>query len=422
MHLHDMRIKPVIIVCLYVVMSFSVCSGDERLDFGPIAKKQFPALVYVEELLDHDPADRTRLMIASFDKGKPEIHNIAAAQYISTRRLSDAVFMLVMNHDPKDLTLSTQNYYLVDFQTGSSVLLGESESRDKLVHFYCLHSDSRKNEAIILRYGSGTDESALLHVDLKTLEINVLKTLPITKSTYGFHSSKMKISPDFKRIATMKAIGGYEEVYKKKFFKLRVLDLQTMETIVFEDVITVEVSPVSSWPGIPPFVWLDSEEILYQHMILNEVKQEEFQHDAQYVLKSVNIKNRTTTEWLRNRMRLTLRGGSMSVNRSKKEVNFHDCVVDIPSRSLKPKVSRKPQKSQKIKQLELNVKTLLSPKKYEITQLLVSSSKKNAACFIRFKDDRNETPKIYAQTEEMTQPIIVSDAQFYTSLITWIED
>ena len=423
MNLHGMRIKPVIIVCLYVVMSFSVCSGDERLDFGPIAKKQFPALVYVEELLDHDPADRTRLMVASFDKGKPEIHNIAASQYITPRRLSDAVFMLEMSHHPKDRTLWTQTHYIVDFQTGSSVLLGESKSRDKLVHFYCLDSDPHKGEAIILRYGQGTDESTLLRVDLTTLEIDPLYTLPITEATHGFHSPKIKISPDFKRLATMIAIKEDKENHKKKSYKLRVLDLQTMKTTVFDDVMTVEVGVLSSWgPAIPPFVWLDSEEILYQHMITNEVKQEEFQHDALYVLKSVNIKNRTTTEWLRNRMRLTLRGGSMSVNRSKNEVNFHNCVVDVSSRSLKPKVSRKPQKSQKIKQLELNVKNLLSPKNYEIVQSIVSSSKKNAACFIRFKDDRNETPKIYAQTEEMTQQMVVLDAQFYTSLITWIED
>ncbi len=132
MNFHRMRIKPVVIVCLYVILSFSVCSADKRLDLGPIAKKQFPALVYV----DHDPAGRNRLMVASFDKGKPIIHKIAASQYISTRRLSDTVFMLEMSEHPKDRTLWTHTNYLVDFQTGSSVLLGESKSRDKLGQFY----------------------------------------------------------------------------------------------------------------------------------------------------------------------------------------------------------------------------------------------------------------------------------------------
>ncbi len=419
MNFHRMRIKPVVIVCIYVILSFSVCSADERLDFGPIVNKQFPALVYEEELLDHDPADRSRLMIASFNNGKPVIHNIAAAQYITPRRLSDAVFMLEMSHHPKDQTLWTQTHYLVDFQTGSSVLLGESKSRDRLVHFYSIYSD--KGEAIILRYGQGTDESTLLRADLKTLKVDPLYTIPITEATHGFHSPKMKISPDFKRLATMIPIEGDEKAYIKKSYKLRVLDLQTMKTTDLDEMVTVEIGGFSSnGPGIPPFVWLDSEEILYQHMPPSEMPNDDF--DVQYVLKSASIKNSTTTEWLRNRMRLTLRGGSMSVNRSKNEVNFHDCVVDISSRSLKTKDTRKPQKNQKIEQLELKVKTLLSPKNYGITQTLVSSSKKNAACFINFKDDRSETPKIYAQTEEMTQPIVVSDAQFSTSLITWIED
>jgi hypothetical protein len=417
MNLHDMRIKPVIIVCLYVVMSFSVCSGDERLDFGPIAKKQFPALVY----LDHDSADRTRLMVASFNKGKPIIHKIAASQYITPRRLSDAVFMLRMSCHPKDRTLWTQTSYLVDFQTGSSVLLGGSKSLDKLVHFYCLHSDSRKNEAIILKHGQGMGESALLHVDLKTLEINVLKTLTKIEATEGFHSRGMKISPDFKRLATMIPIEGDEEAYLKKSYKLRVLDLQTMKTADLDEMVTVEIGGFSSnGHGIPPFVWLDSEKVLYQHMPPSEMQNDDF--GVQYVLKSASIKNRTTTEWLSNRMRLTVSGGFMSVNRSNNEVNFHDYVVDIPSRSLKPKDTRKPQKNQKIEQLELKVKTLLSRKYYEITRSLVSSSKKNAACIIRFKDDRSETPKIYVQIEEMKQPISVSGAQFYASLITWIED
>ncbi|MHC4406281.1 MAG: hypothetical protein ACYTG0_42145 [Planctomycetota bacterium] len=412
--------------CAFTWMFSFAAAGEEAPRFEPIAEEQYPGLVFVQEDTTADPSDRSSLMIATFDGDKPTVQKVMTSQYVKAVQLTDSVFLLEADQYPKDHLQWMQSHFLVNFQTGSHVLLSRSKSRDKLVHLWCLRSVPDKNEAVILRYGQGTDKSTLIHVDLKTLETTPRYALPRTNAARGFHGPHMKISPDLRLLAAM--IGREQQVprtaSRSSSFSLRVLDLETSKATELDDKVTVEISPVSSFAGgTPPFEWISAQDILYQHMIPEDVDEGRFRHEAQYVLKCANVKSTTTSEWQRKRLSLTLDGGNMCRDWLTAELRYHDFTVDTRSRSL---LRYHPCHSVKLspegKEIWFRGKLLHDHKgRHAYVRRCASRSQEHFAFFVR-SDDNTDTPTVYAKTKNMRQLVKVAEVPFYTTLVSWIED
>jgi hypothetical protein len=305
-------------------------------------------------------------------------------------------------------------------------LLSRSKSIDNLVHLKCLRSVPDKKEAVILRYGQGTDKSTLIHVDLNTLEATPRYTLPRTDATRGFKGPHMKISPDFSKLAAMV---GPEQLpprtaSRRSSFSLRVLDLETMKVTELDDEVTVEINLISSFDhGTPPFEWMNAQNILYQHMPPEDVAEGEFRPKAQHVLKRANVESKQTTEWQRKRLRLALDGGEMWRDWLTGKLRYHDFTVDTAIRSLLPydpcySVTHSPEGTE----IRFRGKLLHHQAgRHARVQACASPSQVHVAFFVR-SDDGTDTPTVYAQTNDMTQPVKVAEAPFYTTLVSWIED
>ncbi len=411
--------------CILAVVLPFVALAEEEPRFERVSKDQYPALVFVHADINRDPPDRSSLMIATFVGDKPTVQKVMTAQYIKTVQLSDAVFLLEATQYTKDYALRSQAHFLVNFHTGSSVLLSRSKLRDKLVHLRCLLSIPNNDEAIILRYGEGTEESTLIHVNLKTLETTTRYTLPRTDATRGFHNPHMKISPDFRLIAAMVCREQREPrtASRRSSFSLRVLDLETMKVTELDDEVMVEISVWSSFGGgTPPFEWISAQDILYQHMIPEDVDEGGFRHEAQYVLKCANVKSKKVTEWVKKRLLLTLDGGNMRRNWFTGELRYHDFSIDARRRVLVPyrpcySVKRVSGRTE----IRFHEEVLYHHRGRAYAHACASHSQKHFAYFVRF-DSKAGTPTVFAKTGDMKQPVVVAEVPFYTTLKTWIED
>jgi len=367
-------------------------------------------------------------MIATFVGGQAHVQKVMTSQYIKAIQLSDSVFLLQASQHPKDRSLWKQVHYLLDFRTGDQVLLGTSQSREKLVHFSCLLSVPERNEAVIIRYGQGTDRTTLMHVDLRTLATTARYTIPRTDATRGFHGGPhMKLSPDFRLIAAMSPYEPPEQqrAPRRSYSWLRVLDLETMNTVELDDEVMVEISAFSSHGyGTPPFEWTTAGDILYQDMIPEDVNEGRFRREADYVLKCANVKTRKVTEWVRRRLPMTPDGGSMQRDWFTGELRYQNFTVDERGHSLIP---YRPCYSVKVGCGSVEIRfrdQVLHQHKGGFSsygQGCISHSRQHFAYFVRFVDGARR-PTVFAKTADMREPLVVAEVPFYTTLVTWIED
>lgn len=236
--------------CLLVSITSFACFAQEETSIQNIPIRQFPALVYTQEDLSLDETQRYSLMIAAVVDGKADIQKIMSAQYISATQLSETVFLLQADQHLQDRTLWRQTQFLVDFKTGSKALVCDSISWDKLVHYYCLRSVPERDEAVLLRYGQGTDRNTLVHINLKTLETKTLYTLPEKDKIPGFSNNpRIKISPDFKQLAAIVGPNDFKQNQSQFLqfdFSLRVLNLDTMKTSFLDEKVQLQISNASS--------------------------------------------------------------------------------------------------------------------------------------------------------------------------------
>jgi hypothetical protein len=414
-----------VIVMYYLITLFSFNCFAEDVSVPQISASQFPALVFTQEDASLDISQRTSLMIATVNEGKAKIQKVMTAQYIGATQLSDTVFILQADQRPQDRSQWQQTQYIIDFKTGSKVLLCNSQSWDKLVHYICLRSFPEKNEAVLLRYGQGTDRSTLIQVNLKSLEIKLLSTFPEKDKMPEFNTNPyIKISPDFKKLAAM--IGPYEvnqtqvEYVRQSNFSLRVLDINTMKTTIIDDKVNVAISALASTGDTPPFEWISPEEILYQNIITVDWK------ESQYVLKCANTTNITTTEWLTKTCPLTTRSGKISCDWFTKQVCYNDFIVDINNRALLPIISNYViKRDSQTTEISFNNELLLKYNGYADVATSISSSKKNFAYFVRWGIQDGKNVALYVKTFQEKQPVLICELPSYTLLpefMTWIEN
>lgn len=458
-----MRNSFVSFTCLFL-MAMTPCRIDAETgpQIIPIPRDVWPALVYVEDQMVDVESRKTIniLKAATFVDGRVERWTVIGAQSVQATQLDDAVFMVRASQYGEDPTQWTQAFYLVDFETGRSVMLSQSRSRAKLVHLICLRSDPDAGAAVLLRYGQGTQKDTLLIVDLRSLEPRELCSIPRTDPSQYFQLVHAKLSPGYKRLAMMVANDTREygnnhdyRHYSRPVWSLQVLDLTTSRTSVLDDNVMVTVSPVSSCgPGPPPFEWISPTEILYQHMILDDPAENDETTETQALLlwdpvprllKYVNVTNGTTGEWFRNDMALTTSGGFVGrnwftdaiawSNASEYEFGLKGSLeytkydngfgVDVEHRSL---IEIKPcfaiTKRQDISEVRFHGKVLAEiPGKSSHTRGCVSPSKANLAWHLHCISPETDQG-VFAKTGNLRQAVRVSETSCSAELVAWIED
>ncbi len=316
------------------------CLANNLLKFEPIPKKDYPALVFMEEDTNPDPnlLIRGTLYVAAIKDGKVNCQKIISSQYVQTTQISDSIFLIRTNESnlyskkPIQAQLQSQSIYLADFNSGSSVLLSTSNTIDKMVHFFCIYTDLYRNKAVFLRYGQGTENPQLYELDLNNLEQKLLYTTPKEKINLPY--PQVKMSNDYRHLA-------FVERSSKDFktFTLKIVDLKTMTVSELDKNIKVQVSGFSSELGQPPFEWVSNNEILYQNMLPSKDESRSFMYGT-YILKCINIETKKTTDWIRQELRLTGDGGSLKLNPFTGNIEYMvyegRYIIDVKKHSLIP--------------------------------------------------------------------------------------
>ncbi len=402
-----------------------VLAAAEQPRVEAIPAGQYPALLLIKSDLEHHRSQRNSLMIATFEGDEPHLREVLTAQSVRATPLADSAFLLEADQYPSDRSLWEQRHFLVDFRTGDQVLLSRSRSRDRLVHFQCLRSAPERNEAMLLRYGQGTDRSTLVHVDLATLATTPRYAIPRTDETSGFHGLHMGISPDFRLAAAMvcdepRELDRASRRWRSRF-SLVVLDLQKMEKIELVHDIVLETSPYSGLSvRPPPYVWTSPQEILYQDMIPEDDEERAVRQEGQYVLKCVNVQTGKVTEWLRKRLPLTSARGRMWRDRYTGELRYEGFTVDTSNRRLVPCRPGYSVESTHGRIVIRFRRQVLYKGRSTHYQTCPSHSGEHFAYSVRYHEDTGG-PAVFAKTRRMTEPVLVSEKAFLRQLVAWVE-
>jgi hypothetical protein len=107
---------------------------------------------------------------------------------------------------------------------------------------------------------------------------------------------------------------------KPSKYELRSLSLRTLKGEVLDGDVDVEIPGISSFShGTPPFEWISSYEVLYQHMIIPDTgggAAEQFSLRTQglHAFKIVDIRTAEISECFRKALRMELNGGSLETD------------------------------------------------------------------------------------------------------------
>ena len=435
-----MRKTYIKLVCFALVSIHTFCVNAGEMQpfepilqsFEPITKEQYPALVFIQEDRLAPESERESLMVATFDQDRPNVQKIIASEYLETTQLGDAVFFVHTIQLPRDPAPSSHSYFLVNFNTGSSVLLFESEissgfSCSNLEPLMCLRSIPDQNEAVLFQNLPSTDVSTLIHVDLNTLETVELYTLPRNIEIQGFHDpclpcipELLRISPDFKKLATMLY---HEWSIPQQVNSLRMLDLETMQVVELDDQVVIEVSPVSSMIPIPSFEWISAQEIIYQHMIPEDVNDGGlFSTHAEYVLKNVNIETGEITELVRNRLPLTLDGGYIDYNWFTGDWSIYADPNNVFSSPVDNQLTYSIKEEPNSVEIYYQDQLIRRHKgDYWRTGSCLSHSQEHLAYYIIY-DRYQISTALYAMTKDIEKPVQVTQISDGSRLVAWIED
>ena len=410
-------IKTIFIYITLLCISQS-CPANNFFNFEPIAKRDYPALIFIEDEANTSPnlIFQGNLYVVTVTDGKVKCQKIITPHYVQATQISDSVFLAQANEYPfGEYEKWRQSIYLVNFASGSSVLLSESVSRDKLVHYFCIRSDLNSNKAVLLRYGQGTENPQLFEIDLKTLEQKLLYIIPKKDIILPFPN--VKLSPDFNRLAAMVPSSN-----DFKTFTLRIIDLKTMKVSELDTKVALQISPVSSRGGTPPLEWISNNEILYQDMLPQKGDSLSF-NKGTYILKCCNIDTKKTSEWIRQEMPLRTDGGSLKLNpfTGNIEYMYNQYIVDVKKHSLipnKPAFSVIQNYDKKPSEVYYHGKMIY---KDVCSFGCISHSSNNFAFFTR-PDIKANLSVIQAVINGNEKPVQVKEVSNSTNLLCWIED
>jgi len=432
-----MRKTYIKLVCFALVSIHPFCVNAGEMQpfepilqpFEPITEEQYPALVFVQEDRMAPVSERSSLIVATFDGDTPNVQKIMAAESIYATQLGDAVFLVNAWQQRWDQAPLSRSYFLINFNTGSSVLLLKSEmpkrlSCSELEPLMCLLSIPDQNEAVLFQNLPSTDDNKLIDVDLNTLETVDLYTLPRNDQTQGFHDPCLpcilRISPDFKKLASMQ----YREWLElQQIYSLRVLDLETMQVAELDDQVVIALHPASSMLPAPSFEWISAQDIIYQHMIPEDVNEGWlFSTHAEYVLKNVNIETGQITELVRNRLPLTLFGGYIDYNWFTGNWSIYADVNNVISSPVNNQLTYSIKEKPNSVDIYYQDQLICRHKgDYRYIDSCLSHSQEHFAYYMFYEINQISTI-LYAITGDMEKPVQVAQISDGSSLVAWIED
>jgi len=401
-----MKYTKYIAVLLVAAVIAGIFFAAEELNPPMVAGNQRPALVFIE-----GPADKANLYVAHFDGKTVHREKIASAKYLQVTQLDNAIFLVTAKRS------STKgSVYAIDLGRGIAKLLAES------TRIHCLRAEPQRKTAMLMDSNMWEGVIRLLELNLKNLTVTSRHTVR-TESLPGLTGTldlSLRLSPDFKRIVYSFRAGRKVPEFSSGF-KLRIIDLSTMKAEDLVSNVGVKISPHSSIGlGIPPFEWINNEEIIFKDMQSDERDETT---NAISIFKRVNIRTKEISECLWKRLPLTLDGGLLITNPLNGRLIYNEYYLDLEKKRLIPKdlpFSVMPSLYAKPTKI-LHGKDVLYSGKASCADSCISASGKN---FVYLLSQPKVSPGgfLYAKFEHEDKPVKVGEGTHWpTRPIGWIE-
>jgi hypothetical protein len=376
-----------------------------------LTDKQLPALMFIEGTYE-----QSSLCVTTFGGGKAARSTLISGGNVDVTRLGRMVFLVNTDKSSEGGTV-----YAMNLATGALKEL----FRDK--NICCLRSEPGRGVAMLAEW----DKESIRLIEL---DLNTFATQPkgqIRRQAEGAAGgafmvpTKIRISPDFSRIAYVHT-GDASTTERESRYTLSVIELHTMKSQDIAKDVCVELPSISSWSyGLPPFEWLNDDEIVYQDMKPVADANEGIAWTDIHVFKTVNVRTKAVTEIFRQDRRMALDGGSMTYDPATGKIVYNrEWFLDMHVRGLVPK-NLPFAASQDYKATETTImwgEKVLYRGNEHCLGTCISPSGLNFAYMIR---PRRETlvGRIYTKVDGVDKPIQVAEGSFApTSAVAWIED
>ena|GEM_PF-6326140 len=318
---HSRRIAVCMIVAVLAVRTFAA----DRSICPVITSERRPALVFVE-----GPVNQSNLYVAWLDGGALRREKIISAKYVEATQLDKALFLVSAVEGSTD-----GRVYAADLGAGVLEFVADG------TRTHCIRSEPGRGAALLMDANLGAGLIRLLELDFGSLNVTERHRLSseLLGDDFKFIGPKVRISPDFTRIAYVRRSGPLK-VERRSRYDLRLLDLATMEVQTLDPNVEVEISMASSFScGRPPFEWLNEKEVLYCSAAPGGPA-EVVGFDANRVthFKVVDTESGQSKELFRKSLRLTLDGGSLRTDPLTGRLIYNDeLVLDLDGGLLTPK-------------------------------------------------------------------------------------
>jgi hypothetical protein len=398
-------LKQIVGFLLVAIVASSVFAQD-ILNSPRIRNDQRPALLFIQ-----GPQDKRELCVANFEGEDLHKDIIMSSRYLQVTQLDSAIFLVTAQRSP-----TKGNVYAIDLGRGIAKLLAES------TRIRCLRAEPQRKTAMLMDSNMGEGVIHLLELNLIDLTVTrqqTLKTELLPGLTRAIDKS-LRLSPNFKHI-----VYAFRASKKVPEFSssctLRVLDLSTMKVEDLVSNVGVEISRLSSiGSGVPPFEWINDDEIVFNDMPSDE---RDDITKALSIFKRVNIRTKGISECLRKRLPLTLDGGFLRENPLTEQLIYNrEYILDLEEKRLIPKTTPfvvVPGSRTKPTEI-LHGQVVLFSGGSRCVGSCVSPSGKNFAYSLRPKF-RSLAEEVYAKFQGLPEPMKVAEGPSWTRAIGWIE-
>lgn len=398
-------LKQIVGFLLVTIVASSVFAQD-KLHCPMIRNSQRPALLFFQ-----GPADKRELCVAYFDGKTAHNEKILFAKHLLVTQLDNAIFLVAAQRSS-----AKGSVYVMDLGKGIVKMIAKS------TRISCLRAEPQRKTAMLMDSNMGEGVIHLLELDLIDLTVTRRQTLK-TESLPGLTGTldkSLRLSSNFKHIVyAFRA--GHKVPELSSVFTLRSLDLSTMKVEDLVSNVGVEISQFSSIGlGVPPFEWINDDEIVFNDMPSDE---RDDITNALSIFKRVNIRTKGISECLRKRLPLTLDGGFLRKNPLTEQLIYDkEYILDLEKKRLIPKITpfavvpgfhAKPTKI-------LHGQIVLFSGVSSCVSNCISPSGNNFAYSLRPKP-RSLDEELYAKIQGLPEPIKVADGPSWTRAIGWIE-
>jgi len=401
---------------LATVLASSAVEAQDTTPCPSVAEGQYPALVFV-----------------------------VSARALRVDQLNNTLFLAIT----KDNTGSGA-VYAIDLNAGVMTRLPLS-TRIRL-----LRAVPEQKKAMLMVIDEDMSEIKLIELDLATLEVAVRHTLAGRLFARARQDkpdrtieSHVRLSPDFTRLVFASPQDDGTNTHA-----LRLLDLSTKNTVDLDVDLRLELSPISSFStdyARPPVEWITNHEIIYQHIPSQATSKkpglktgqgpnERLAFGRLHEMRIANVDTRRVSQCVRQKLPLTLGGGTMQRHPLTGEIVYQDeWIVDVRRKRLTPR--NDPFSVVKRHPADKNGQTVVRDKEKELFRGkrlylddCISPSHKHFAYALRHRLPTAEAREsaarrgdwhvdLYAKAEGMDDPVkVVGGSYRQITPVAWIED